>query len=161
MGIEYNVKTYDDFLIKIKNKYNKSKNFDVELKNIFKESEDNKEIIISENKNEKISDDKEQNSEKSNRKNGNCNNSENETTNQNSKLITGQVIKEEYEDDTEKYSENKKINETKILKDENNSNIIIDNKIHNLELNIDKNSEINANIESNEIIKKILKIIKI
>ena len=154
LGIKYNAKTYDDFLIKIKNKYNKSKYLDVELKNIFKESEDNKEIIISEKKNEKISEDKEQNSEKSNSKNGNFNKSENEITSQNSKLISGKVINEEYEDDTEKNSENNKINETKILKDENNSNKIIDNNIHNLELSIDKNSEINANIESNEIIQK-------
>ena len=154
LGIKYNAKTYDDFLIKIKNKYNKSKDFEVELKNIFNESEANKEIIISENKNEKISEKKEQNSEKGNDKNGNFNKSENEITSQNSKLISAQVINEEYEDDTEKNSENNKINETKILKDENNSNIIIDNNIHNLELSIDKNSEINANLESDEIIQK-------
>ena len=42
IGIKYKVKTYEDFLIKIKNKYNKSKDFFDELKNIFLET-DNKE----------------------------------------------------------------------------------------------------------------------
>ena len=154
IGIKYNVKAYDEFLAKIKSKYNKSNDFNEELKNIFVEQEDKIESIIPENKNEMISDDKEQNSEKSNNnRNENSNKSDNEITSQNSKLIIGQTMNEEYENNVEKNTENNKINEEEILKDENNSNIIIDNNIHNLELYKDKNSEINPNLENNEIIQ--------
>ena len=50
IGIKYNVKTYNDLLIKIKNKFNKSKDFTDELKIIFKDSDNKIENNIIEKK---------------------------------------------------------------------------------------------------------------
>ena len=158
IGIKYNVKTYNDLLIKIKNKFNKSKYFTDELKIIFKDSDNKIENnIIVENKAEIISEEKEQNSEKYDIKNGNNNKSENEVTSQSSKLINRKAINEEYEndnvDDNKKNNENNKINENQIFKNINNSDKIIDNNIHNLELKSENNQEINSNQKSNDIIE--------
>ena len=75
INLKYNGTTYDYFLIKIKNKYNKSNQFQDELEKIFTPSEDK-----IENHDEVV--DKEENSEKGIKKNG-FSKSENEMTSQN------------------------------------------------------------------------------
>ena len=145
INLKYNGTTYDYFLIKIKNKYNKSNQFQDELEKIFTPSEDK-----IENHDEVV--DKEENSEKGIKKNG-FSKSENEMTSQNSKLLIGQAISEQYESDTEKFNENNKINGNKIEKNDNNSNTMIDNNNNdNLELKLDKNNEINSNNEIENVI---------